>query len=652
MRESLDLRTFDVGLVSKPDQQDIPIEAQTEGSYNLDVETSGKLRGILKQTSASIYGYDGTKFGWINRTDGKYDLLYTNGTWTKVITDFYGTQADAYLVGMTGIPITSVASNNQEAHISTGRDNPSAWAGYISHGHFGGSAPSGLQVTICDPTAPTTSHYINAGAHTASTEEEAQFPKGNEYEYKFSFVYDGHQESPIGGTGDTIQITTNVDYINAVVYLTSYANINKRITGIRIYRRERPFFDSAFWTSYETFLAAISNQPKWAREGIKDKFKKFEDSRFENGELGAWGEFKLVKDISIVESTGWVTDGGDKGYTFQDNNKPGATYYANTGIDDYSDIYDDTSYNLDRELSVACNDALFVANVSHPQIPEDDGAHMIVRSKSSRFDMFDWANDKIILPTVPTALASHRGKLYAFDINTMFVIDPTSLTVIEQVHGRGCSSQQSIVQTDYGLFWANKNGVYWSTITEELIQPTKDNLSEPIKTQYQTATATQTPKLVYNSPRNQLLVHLGDSIYAYNTVEKRWDYYYNYKLVSQEDVCGCFMGKDGETYTVTDENLYEDFSDTTRKSWIFISKEFTFDDPSQDKKFYKIVIDSSGTLVNKYSLDGGSTWTTFTSGDLQDIQRAKTIKLYISGTDTTATVDSISIIYRRLRGKR
>ena len=647
-RETLDLSLFNVGLVSKPDAEDIPNEAQVEGSYNLDPDSEGKLAGIYKQVSASIYGYDGTKFGWISRTDGKWDLLYTNGTWTKVITDFYGTQANAYLVGMTGIPITSVVSNNQEAHISTGRDNPSAWAGYISHGHFDGFTPSGLQVTICDLTAPATTHFVQAVANPASTEEEAQFPKGNEYEYKFSFVYDGYQESPLGGTGDTVQITTNVDKILATIYLTSYANINKRITGIRIYRRERPFFDSALWTSYEAFIASIRSMPRNLRNRVKDKFKKFEDSRLEIGELGAWGEYKLVKDISIVESTGWVTDGGDKGYAFQDNNKPGSTYYANTGIDDYSDIYDDNTYNINRELSVACNDALFVGNISHPQIPEDDGAHMIIRSKSGRFDMFDWVNDKIILPVVPTALASHRGKLYAFSANSMFIIDPNNLVIIEEVRGRGCSSQQSIVQTDYGLFWANKNGVYWSTLTEELLQPIKDNLSEPIKAQYQTAAEFQTPHVVYNSQKGQLLVHLNNDIYAYSPALKRWDFYSDYKAVSQEEVCGSFIGKDGETYTVTDNDLYKDFGDAYRKPWVYISKKFTMGEPSQIKKIYKIPRDGDSVTVY-YSLDGGD-WTIITDSDF--VEEAKTIQLKVIGAYNVGVLRSISIIFRRLIGKR
>ena len=88
-REIKDLRVFNVGLISNPDMKDIPDEAQTEGSYNLDVEVAGKLKGIPMNTTHTSYGQSGTISAWIGKSDGEWDLVYTDGTNIKIIQDFY-----------------------------------------------------------------------------------------------------------------------------------------------------------------------------------------------------------------------------------------------------------------------------------------------------------------------------------------------------------------------------------------------------------------------------------------------------------------------------------------------------------------------------------------------------------------------------------
>ena len=216
MNETLDLRHFNVGLYSNPDQQDIPDEAQTEGSYNLDSNLEGKLGGVYPSSLIhASYGMGGTKFGWIERNDGKWDLIYTNGTGLYAITDFYGTQALTTLSASHGANV--IVPNNREVHIGRyGDELISAWVGYISHGQFRENAPTGLQMEEAEP-APPTAHSISAlTQHTAADDEDAKFLKGNMYEYRLSLVYDGYQESPLGGTTADIQLTTFVDYITVL----------------------------------------------------------------------------------------------------------------------------------------------------------------------------------------------------------------------------------------------------------------------------------------------------------------------------------------------------------------------------------------------------------------------------------------------------
>ena len=659
MRDKLDLRYFDKGLWSNADPEDVPIEAQVEGSYNLDVSVNGKLKGIPKQTSASNYGVDGTKFAWIEKvgTTNQWDLIYTDGTHTKVITDFYGTQANSTLISSS--VAQTIIPNNQEVHIGLGKDTATRWVGYISHSQFdpsGASAPSGLQVETADPAIPSSGDGVTSlTAHAASTEEEAVFPKGNMYQYAVSFVYDGYQESPLGGSNSiaisTKQVTTDVDYITVKLKILSYASINKRITGMKVYRREKPFYDSALWTGYEDYLKVIKQINKGP---VKIKVPNVSDDlRLESGSLGTYGEYKLIKDIDINDSN-WATSGSHKVYGsgdvgFQDDAVTGTSYFSNTGIQE-DESRTSVVYGVNYGIAAPCKNMLFVANASHPRIPDDDAAHMILRSKSYRYDIFDWSIDKLILPSIPKAMKSFKGKLYVFDENTTYIIDPDLFQIEKTISGRGCSSQDSVVETDYGLFWANENGVYWNEITENLLKPVQDNLSERIKSQYQSAVSGVTPKLVYNSKRGQLLVHVGDDIFAYSTAEKRWDFYETYKLAGQATVTGVFIGKDGETYTVTGDDLYEDFNSGTTSGWRYYSKEFMFDDTSQDKKYYKIIIDSTGVTTDYYSIDGGDTFVLFTDEDVSTL-RGKSLMIRVIGT-AGSIVDSISILYRRLRGKR
>lgn len=631
-KETIDLRFFDKGLYSSIDPMDIPDEGQVEGSYNLDVDAKGRLQGIKSITNASSYGGDGIKFGWIERNTGEWDLIYTNGTDTKVIYDFYGTQSHATLI--SGSAFETIISNNQEVHLGMGKDSTSKWIGYISHGQFGGSAPSGLQIEDAQPTQPSGSHSLSsATATTTVTEENAVFPKGVEYQYKFSFIYDGYQESPLGGVGTTKQITGYYTQLAMTLTIANYATLNDRITGVRVYRRERPFYDSTLWTNigeWSTFIGNLNASN--------------EQLNYKTGELGSWGEYKLIDDIDINDSS-WATSSTSKTISVVDTNDVGVSYYQNVGIQE-ENYYTTAYYGLDYGLATTVNNYLFATNATHQRLPDDDSAHTIFRSKKYRLDTFDWANDKMVLPTIPKAMASHRGLLYVWDENTTYIIEPNQFQIIKTIKGRGCSSQQSVVETDYGLFWANENGAFWSTQTEELIKPTKDNLTENIVTQYQTAVSGVTPKLVYNSTRSQLLIHVGNYVFAYRPVEGRWDYYQPYSGT----VKGAFIGKDGETYvSLNTHGIYQDFAIAARKAWTFISKDFTLDDPSQDKKFYKITsTKNSGTNVY-YSTNSGSTWTLADTSQFN--VRSKTFRIKVTGLAGTTYLSSLSITFRRLRGK-
>jgi len=64
-----------------------------------------------------------------------------------------------------------------------------------------------------------------------------------------------------------------------------------------------------------------------------------------------------------------------------------------------------------------------------------------------------------------TGVASHGPILFAFKKNTLYVIntassDPSTFYLQSSHYGAGVDFQASVVETEVGVFWANKNGIY------------------------------------------------------------------------------------------------------------------------------------------------------------------------------------------------
>jgi hypothetical protein len=53
------------------------------------------------------------------------------------------------------------------------------------------------------------------------------------------------------------------------------------------------------------------------------------------------------------------------------------------------------------------------------------------------------------------------GKLFVFDENNIYKINPESLQIEDTFEGIGCLSNDSLVVTEYGLYFANRNGAYF-----------------------------------------------------------------------------------------------------------------------------------------------------------------------------------------------
>jgi len=587
-RQTLDIRNFHTGLVSNPDAQDIPLDACVDMEA-VSLDGQGKLIGL--PTAGSDVGHgDGLIFpyAWIKKLDGKYTLVFTDGTDTKAVTDFYGTPA-------TSTPISTSSANTMVTrglgvHIGRGTANNPRWVGYVEHGQFSGSAPSGLQVPVAECSAYNgTSAGQFAISEGSPAGSGAGFIIGYRYSWAYSLIYDGIQESPlIEGSFSYDPGAANAGKYKPIT-VTAYgvASTNPRITGINLYRAES-----------------------------------------QNANTTDYGFYKLVTTIDINDAS-W-TGTTNKTFTYDDYGKStGASYEDNSGIPETA-----TTTIVNYELSAEVNDYLFVGKCAVTGLP--DAGHMLFRSKEFRYDTFDWANEHIKLPRVPTAMRGYNGQLVVWDTSTMFTVNPDRFYVMSSLDGAGCSNHKSAKVTPYGLFFANKQGAYvydGSTVNK---------ISDPIRNLWQAETATV--EVNYDEKENLVLFHFGAECYYYHVKNGVWGY--TSSLLAS--LTGSFQGKDGESYSVSATSVVSNFTGNSTRAWDWTSKELDFE-TWQDKKFYYLTVDGVATVT--YGIDGASPSTSLVNtneiGGGGSWRQGKTLTVKFVATSGNS-VNRLEVIAREL----
>src|SRR5690606_25368213 len=419
------ITTFDKGIIAAPDQEDIAVGACV-ASTNIDGEVeTGKLRGIDKVSSVSAsYGLNIRK-GACLRDGSTYDFIGedSNNNYIVALTDFYGTLGSSNLVTSNVSAATCFTAHNRAVHVGTGNGsaNVPKWIGHIDYGQFGNSAPSGIVVANaeCASVYGTSAGQFNITVGTGVLEvggARNYFP-GKTYYWALSFIYDGYQESPLQAAPG---VTPSSDKTYYPITITAYggnsspSSFNSRISGINLYRAE---------TDVDTSLKS---------------------------------SYRLVKTIGINDV--FTISGSNLTLTYNDYADfsalgAGISYEANSGMPETL-----TTSIVNYALSTAIEGYHFVAKCYHASIP--DAANYIFRSKELRFDMFDWTNDLVRLPEIPTAIIGYEGRLYAFSENKVYRIDPVNLIIEDIFEGAGARSDRSVCVTPYGLFFANSNDAY------------------------------------------------------------------------------------------------------------------------------------------------------------------------------------------------
>ena len=393
--------------------------------------------------------------------------------------------------------------------------------------------------------------------------------------YKFSFVYDGFQESPLSKTSFPIKPTIDAKYLRMKLSLPNVEqfNLNPRVTHINVYRKNN-----------------INNL------------------------------YRLVKSINLNGDEQKFQNVGDRYiYKFNDE-RTSATYEGLNGVSETLD-----NFTPNYALSAQLNDFLFIANIQHDKI--DEGSHILLRSKKGKYSIFDWSNDFLDLPTKPTAIVPFANRIFLFDDTNIYIVNPEGLYIEDKTEGIGILNSQSFVVTDIGMFFCDRNNIYIHNgkSAQPIGGPILYNHSRPewqigyLDAIHKAETLGYTPKVTFDSTKQCLYIVLqgfndadtqnfntsyktNDSrLYSFNIQSKRWDYYEcpNVQAITTTNK-GDVVISDGYqvyNYRVDKRN---------KKDFIWESKEFVMGSSNYNKVFKRLYITGELCLwkFNNSTVDG------------------------------------------------
>jgi len=444
---------------------------------------------------------------------------------------------------------------------------------------------------------------ISSFTPSAHSQSKSNFIYNTSYYYKVSFLYDGYQESPLtrapwvftASTYDSSNYVDETDNYEQLELALKLSNLSPRISHINIYRTDDP-----------------------------NKL------------------YRLITSIPL-DST-WIEDDNEVfRKTYIDIGNSGASYEA---INNMPQDLRNTQPNY--TISEVFEGSLFIANCYHSNVV--DGSTYVFKSQPGNFNQFNWSQDFLKLPNIPTAMKSYLGRLYIWDENNMYVVN-SNLIIEDTYEGIGCLNSKSVVSCDAGMCFADSNNIYLQT------QGYPQIISNPIATAgdntgYQDLlnTATFDPKIYYMSKITSFVIIVNSSFaWLYNVSSKRWDRW------SVSNIQSGILGKDNELILSETNGKFVNLAcnSSSRKNYTWKSKKLTMGSDSQDKFFKKTrvtgtnanVIDttatSKGSLSPTYANDTDNAEYTHPTGATR---KGKWIQYTINNESNE--IDSIATIYR------
>ncbi len=481
-----------------------------------------------------------------------------------------------------------------------------------------GQYENGLMTLDASALTTTSAYTTNDGSvedyginiTAGETNTDGAFKQGVTYYYKASLLYDDFQESPLTQSSDAYTVSGN-NLSNLLLQVNTKRPTSPRVTHLILYRKNGP-----------------------------DEF------------------YKMVKEIKL--SSAWLEKSNGEGFskTIIDDGSIGATYEAITGM---PETLRDTSVNY--QLSTQADGSLFVANCDHPEI--ENGDHFIFKSQIGNLSVFNWAQDYLIMPQIPTAIKSYAGKLYVWDTANMYRVNTMNLQIEDTYEGMGCTSENSVIVTDRGMFFCDETNMYMhnGTSVNPIGDPILQNAIPDPATQFvaswQDITHATPPLVTYNAKSGCVYFMFNHNntnfgAWIYNVRLRRWD------LIDCPKPLSTVLGPKNEVLVSDGYYLWHLNSSGSTKAWSYHSKSMTMGLNTQDKSLKKVKVEAdditkvpiklnvNGTSYasNNTVIDStGNKDTALILTPKTNLKKFKNIRIEID--DSTTEVDSIGIIYSK-----
>ena len=460
------------------------------------------------------------------------------------------------------------------------------------------------------------------GIALADASNTGDLQDGFTYFYKTTMIYDGYQESPL--SLETSVDSDHTDTVNNTVTITvnDYTTLPDRISAVKLYRAES--------------TSATATAP---------------DSLY-----------RLVKVVTFAQA--WTISGVSYSYEFEDKGIKGSSYESESGL------AESLEGTLPRyALSAQLNNQHYIGKCWHEGYVDDATSYIFV-SKVGKFDVFDWLVDFIKLPTVPTALTSFSGRIYAFDeLNTYRIRGGNELFIEDIFEGVGCLNDDAVVSTDFGMFFADNKNIYMHNgrsaepIGEAIVRGDSAYSWQNRDTAYHTrAMYDATRRSVYFTFKVAGAAKYG--MWAWNIPRKRWD------MLSFDDGSGTpvdlgsaipkgfYILNDTTLNIGTGSTVVDFLGGATKRLWSWVSKDLTMGNDTQEKKVKKILsptrIKASVSVNSSRPSQGSQLGATQTKGTYRLDVGQKTTNLMVR-LDANAAGDecgAVGVLFKTKRHPR
>lgn len=494
-----------------------------QSAYNQDldpIQRQGRAAGRRgdQQRSSSVTGiifipfYDGTEAVY-------YD---TAAAVVKVLRGLPSVSSITNLGAATSSGVVNGSSDGQAVHLAMGGTETSVpkWVGRIN-----GTLQMENAVLAPPETGSPDVVLAQTSGHTLVT--TGYFKADFRYFWAVSWVYDGYQESPLvrildhSHHYDDAEEVAN-EYDKYALILNRGTGYGDRVTHINVYRAEQP----------------------------------------DGGSSEPFSAFVLIKQIAMDDAD-WSGDV----YDLDDTGTQGPDFETLAGIPETLE-HMDVHYGLSTVIGPyhVIGDA-WLDDFENPE-------HFLFRSLAGRYDAFKWSTDYLQLPSKPIGLVTFTRRIFAFGTGRTYVVNE-ALSLDDTLEGIGLLSPTAVVVADPGMFWADKNNIYFDrgaglkAIGTDVLLNDYDNNTGWLSRTSSIAVALYSAKMSCF-----IMAFTGGG----STGNIAWAYYWplgEWYLMDLPNgtLQGGFMSATGEPMIVIDGTMYELFGQSSRKNWIWVSSE-------------------------------------------------------------------------------